>query len=496
MKTDQKSLVIWLIGAVLVTMLYWPALVKTYGITDDYSMLKFALEEPGGMTRFVASSGRLVYAPLREYSAYWAGNVENLRWLRGLSLLGILVFGFQMYRGLLRFGWPGLISSGVALWLMVMPPALVIVSWATCWPYPWALVLVALAFHCGEKWRALAFRNIRCGWGWWLLAVGLLIISMWIYQIFIFAYIWWIAAAWIYREKEEVWAGSGWLLGHFSVIGSALLCGFFGYRWILGSFGIDALSRTEIVFPGFDKIAWAVKSVVPMAWNPWILPAHDGRNSMLFYGGAAALLGAVAILIGLKLKSRTAAGASALGAFLLGQPVAYGLMFVISESYASYRTLYVVMGLTILWIGWSFGQLGEKFPGRRNWVSAVFVSLLGLNLFLGRIYLVDWVVGPQAAEYAIVLDEIHNADPDLLEQGVYVIRPEYDQTLAPWVTTNEFGLPSTHTEWAAEAMPWLAFRQVADASADLKVESGTGVPQDTEYSGLVLDLRSFALSAE
>src|SRR5262245_58972926 len=105
--------VLWLVALVPV-LVYAPALLREYGLRDDYSMLREALEQPAKLVAVCVAEGRPIYGLLLRLSHSHLDGVASLAIARVLGALLIGFAGAILARILvIRFHW-SVASAAVA----------------------------------------------------------------------------------------------------------------------------------------------------------------------------------------------------------------------------------------------------------------------------------------------------------------------------------------------------------------------------------------------
>jgi len=428
-----------------------PFLVVRYGLTDDYSMLMLAIEAPSRMTREIAEGARLLYGPLRETAARLAGSVDGLVGLRAAGLAGLGLFAWTVRSALVREGWAPGAALAVATLILATPSASVLGGWATCWPYPFAAALAAGAFYAADA-AAEAVGARRVGKA----ASSLVAVtaSAWIYQPAAFGYLAPLLGRVLARaERGEALSNARWIVGHLAWLAAALAFAYLGARGALAAWGIEGSFRLALVRDPLDKLEWAATSLIPNTVNFFTLRGHRGEGTALYLVLAAAVaalpvLRAVALA---RAKGPRVAAVAAVG-IALSLAASWSLLLIIRESYASYRVLLVPVTLVVLLFVWSLwiapGGADRRFLKRAVQVVAVAALAVAAHR--------NWtlIAKPQAEELAIMEKALQEAAANDSEDPLYVVQPRLDDTLARFVSTNEFGLPSAHTDWAVQGMVW------------------------------------------
>jgi hypothetical protein len=477
----------------LPTYVYWNTIQAQYGLRDDYSVVREAREEPVQIMRFCGSHARPVYAWLLQKSFKHIDSIRELSLARlmgsvSLGLVSASVFALLV----LLYRWPVLKSVCVGALLALVPSGQVIVSWGILWPYNVAVLFSLGSFALAE----IAFRKTPDQRGTQYILVGLasllVVASAWTYQSCSLFYLVFVAVA-VVRRGE--WALQGTrlrLIQHMLLLAASLLV---AYVLIRAVFVVGLLPMSKRI--AFDpdplgKLVWFSRNTLPNALALLVLHDLQGRTAAIHHL-LASLVGLVIIGGGLATLWRRGwrEGLVWFGGLLVLLPGSYIVNLVASERWFSYRTIYPLTGVVIVFLAASMAMVAEILPPLQRIRHVLGVSLLVTAAYLARSQTYDLIAAPQNLECRLVQQESQKLDR-ASDQRVYVITPTPALAPARLVCTDEFGSLSTDSDWVPKEILKLHFYekfpgQPLCRSLDHMV-SGEKPPLPGVYD-VVLDLR-------
>jgi len=478
---------------VLPTCLYWNTIWLRYGLRDDYAVVREAREEPVQIMRFCGSQARPVYAWLLQESFKQIDHIRDLSHARLMGALSLGLVSASVFAMLMiLYRWPLLKSVCVAVLLVLVPSAQVIVSWGILWPYNVAVLLSLAAFTLAE----IAFRKSADRRGTQsvlvVLAGLLMIASAWTYQSCSLFYLVFVAVA-VVRRGE--WALQGTrlrLIQHLLLLGASLLV---AYVLIRVAFAVELLPMSKRI--AFDpdplgKLVWFAQHTLPNALALLVLNDRLG-STLVLHHLVASLVGVVIIGGGLATGWRRGWREGLVwfvgfAALVIG---AYIVNLVASERWFSYRTIYPLVGVVIVFLAASMAMVGEIIPALKRIRHVLGVALLVSAAYLARSQTYDLIAMPQNLECRLVEREEEKLDRTR-DQKVYVITPTPALSPARLLSTDEFGSLSTDSDWVPKEIMKLSFygkypSQPPCRSLDHMV-SGEKEPPPGVYD-VVIDLR-------
>lgn len=445
----------------LPALLYWPGLWMRYGFRDDYSTLREAVEEPGKLFWFTCTAGRPVYGLFLEPSFRLLDGIDDLGWWR---LGGALWIGLAaaLFRWILerRQGWAPLEAWCAAALFALLPSAQILIGWAICWPHTMAVATAFAAFAVNDWGLGLAQgrrRILACTAG-----ASLLVAAILSYQPSGLCYVVPVAsgalAACAWREPRR---RIEWLVRHIAFVVLGLVAAFAVTKAIF-LFGIaEAARRVVIETDWLGKLAWLLRTPLDNALGIFVLE-NDLDPASHWHRTVAVLVSVAAVLGGLVEGRRRGAAAAVLwfGAGAALALLGYAVSLVAVERWPTYRTMYALSGVVIVYLVRAIAVAGADVAGswRARASSASLVLLCLLGAWHARHSFVAWHAEPQAAELWRLEEAAARLDPDT-QSRVYVILPHPKQSWVELRYLDEFGSLSADSEWCAKEMLRLLLRE-------------------------------------
>ena len=476
----------------LPVLLYWNAVGMRYGMRDDYSTLREAHEEPGKIFAFCASQGRPVYGLLLEYSFARLDGIGALLWARLLGALGIgLLCAATALVFERRLRWPrGPALLGAAL-LALVPSAQVIIAWGICWPHAVAALLGLAAFVLADRalTAATSVGRIAAASG----AATLLLLGMLTYQSNAMFYVVPMAAGWLTmgdRPGRERWR---WLASHGALVGLVLAVAFLLTKALFAEGVFRASPRIIVETAWLDKLGWFIREPLDNALALFVV--EDTRLRTAPWFNLMAIAVAAVIVLGGAAEWRRRGPAAALlwwiGGCGLGL-LAYVVSLVASERWPTYRTLWPLTGVVVVYLVRSIGQLGLLWP---RWGGRLALGLVGGLVAVGAFQAAGTsealLAEPQRAELARLEAAAAQIDP-VRQPRVFVLFPSRLDTQADVNYLDEFGSLSADSEWCTKEMLLLLlherYPQQPELVKRLRLAFGHWKPKPGTYD-LLIDLR-------
>ena len=152
MRQSAKIILFFILAYGLV---YGSAVIFEYAFTDDTFVL-WAVDYEGLplFRNYVSQGGRPLYGLLLNGFFSLVDGIGSLRWLRLLSIVGIVAFGLAACSTYRRAGNTVLQSCFLALLISLTPTFAVYAGWAVCFSYAFA---AAMAWLAGDRVAAMFF---------------------------------------------------------------------------------------------------------------------------------------------------------------------------------------------------------------------------------------------------------------------------------------------------------------------------------------------------
>jgi hypothetical protein len=447
----------WILTALLLFLplfAYFPTTFHDYGLRDDYSNLREAHEEPGKVLRFCASHARPIYGMLLQATYAQTSSVQNLQWMRfgAVMLLGALAV--ISFRSLRSFGWSFNTSLCFAMLLGLVPSAQVIAGWAIGWPYAVTALLAVGTFFVAEGAMApdnSTGRTIAQ----WLVALGLMIVCALIYQPSALFYVVPLTAALIAQRAGAPAKTLRWLATHvgFIVIALALALGVMSLLYGAGVF----VKSDRVAFETHwgDKLAWFLQQVVPNALGLFVINDDNGRDHGLYVAGAA--IAGLILIAGAVLEWRRHGRARGLlwTAALCGLPMlACAASLVASERYATYRTIFAMTAVLLLFLVASLTALTQNLSiNLRRLLVAVTLTTAFLT---AQHHAYALIAVTQGDEWQLIVDGAKRValpkHPGDAKPRIFAIASVPGDRATATIYHDEFGSLSTNSEWVPKEM--------------------------------------------
>ena len=455
-------------------IIYSPAIFVPYAFLDDYTILFAALRhDMFDISKMIVEGGRPVYA----LGVMWGFNamhgIGDLRYLRAASVIGIAALATASHQAFEGADLPRPVVLAFSLLIGLMPPFQVYAAWSSLAFYPWSAFLAGLAFRTIDRARVGPLPWRRTAFSLAILTAALAINQPGAMMFWLFASIAWLTSPEVPERGDVVRAGA--------VMGAALIADYGlakGLPFVLYGHG-NAYARTTIVTDIPQKIVWFFNQplldtlnlglIAPRVWISWSVAAFIAGGLWLHFHGSRV----TARLIRM-----------ALAALLL--PLAYLPNLLVAENWSSYRSQVALTSLVLLYtaialVGWARWMRWERLVP----VCAALAVITGAGL-AARNVMVEFVL-PQALEYRLVAHALRESKLEGARH-LYFVLAKWNDTLAPVVRYDEFGLPSSCASWVPKAMAGLILQAKHSPYADL-VSSASSVGDGPAPSGsTVIDL--------
>jgi hypothetical protein len=484
----------WLLTAALFLtplIAYWPATFHDYGLRDDYSNIREAHEEPSVVINFCASHARPIYGWLLQATFGQVSTVQDLQWLRFAASLLLGALAWVSFRGLSALGWSFGSSLCVALLLALIPSAQVIAAWAIGWPYAASALLSFGAFFVVEG-VLNAGPNLggRRTAGQWIVAVGLMLMSALIYQPSALFYVVPLAGALIVQRHRSLARTARWAGIHLGFVAGTLALAY-GVMSLLYAAGVFHKSGRIAFEHHWDvKVAWFLQETLPNALSVFVLNDDYHRDHWLYFG-AAALVGAL-LLAGAWVEWRRygrSRGIIWLTA-LLGLPVfACAVSLIASERYATYRTIFAMTAVLLLFLVASMRALTERLtPGGRRILASVAVSIAFLT---AQHHTYALIAVPQGNEWGLIMSGARHVHLGATRPRIFALTMTPADRSTASIYHDEFGSLSSNSEWVPREMFKRAMHDLHPGMANLDARYdfalGPKLPTERHYD-VIIDL--------
>ncbi|HVU17240.1 MAG TPA: glucosyltransferase domain-containing protein [Candidatus Didemnitutus sp.] len=475
-------------------IVYGPAITQEYGMREDYSNLREAKEESGKLVHYYTSQGRPLAGAMIQALYSRIPTVDDLQWLRLLTVALLAGMGLILWRQFDSSGWPEIDAAGAALAIVLLPAAQITASWALGFPWMFSLILSLGGFAAIEM--ELEKGGLKRTMG-VLGGIFIYMMSLFIYQSNAMFAIVPIAAAVMpkagRRTKKEL---IRWLIMHLAVIIVAMILNYLLLKVIYadGTFKEDP-NRMQLETNPFTKLLWFLWHPVPNALALFAI-RDDFFNilAMFYWLSAAAVLGYLVWLLRKEQPSEDNVERSKWWICLAVLPwFAHLISLIAKVPITGYRTLWALSSLVVIVAvtGLRRLQLPKHIDPFVRYGS-MGVVLLGAAFFAYQ-HTTKLVAEPQAREWAIVRDAV--AQAQLKEKSVtrfFLVEPTLADRSTRLVHGDEFGSLSSDADRFATEMFNAAVRErypeglPKGASIDLAL--GKQAPADGA-ADVVIDMR-------
>jgi hypothetical protein len=457
-----------LLFALAIFVMYLPALIVPYGLSDDYLYLAQA-EELGlpsppyaeSVMHAATTEGRPLWGALVKPVFAAAGTIDSLRFIRIITLVGIVALALLLYWALVRSKIARLPAALNALLVSTLPPFQLYASWTVSFVIPWA----ALLGGCSSLLAVTAAEAPRQRFDRLVWATALLVAALMIYQPAAMFY-------WVFFAVALVGsvADSGRALRlaqtHFGVAAAAAALGYLGYRICISIVGPDA--------PGADRGSLTRDVAGKAEWFAhWALYGALNLFDVTWSTWLAALVAAVAaggIVLWLLRRATRPWGYVGLAAILIPLTVLPNLVVEETYEFEAYRALvslssliglYFGLGALALWL--MFREWLEQRVSPRALLASERVALAIAIAFVATAAVVasrnidTLIAEPQLRELRLLRGQVA-ALPEPVRNVSFVLSGPAERVPgSPF--SDEFGYPSTSPWYPAEPLVLLLLRE-------------------------------------
>lgn len=434
----------------VIVLAYVAVLARNYAFVDDWLLLQEGLTRSEQIFDHSIATGRPLSALIGAAVTAASPDVGDLRWLRLVGVLGIAGVGVVVALLLRSTGVRRPRALATAAVVCALPAYQVVAAWASLFVAPLAVLLalgagLLLPDRLGRRTLARA-----------ALALLLLVSSMTIYQPAAMCF-WLVPLAVVLerrlRDRRQVLLAA---LSFGAVFTAAAVAGLVALKVGTAVEGVPGNRGVITVSLLGEKLHWFLLEAVPRSLTPFFVAPHPKR----------AVLTLGLMLVGLwvhlgRPKAPWWGGAERFlrvsAAFLL-LAVAYLPSLTTAENWASSRSMVALMPAAALIGGAAahgFGLLVARAlphtPPRALATAGAAALALGA---VAALALAGWKADtyfarPQSVELAAARGAVARLDAD---RPITVVPSHYSQTIAPGLSYDEYGLPSTAQEFVPVAL--------------------------------------------
>ena len=482
----------WLLAAILMLVplvAYWPTTFHDYGLRDDYSNLREAHEEPGKVMKFCASHARPIYGQLLQASYGLTSSVQNLQWMRFLAALLLGTLSLVSFRSLRSFGWSFNSSLAFALLVVLVPSAQVVAAWAVGWPYVVAALLGIAAFFAAEGATpaGIGTRKRLAQWG---VALGLLVVSVLIYQPSALFYVVPLAAALIADRRRTPARSVRWVAIHLLFVALALGVAYGVMSGLYASGAFVKSGRIAFETHWVEKVLWFLQEPLPNALSLFVLNDNNGRDHGLYLGCAG--ISGLVLILGAALEWRRHGWRRGLvwtGALMALPVFAFAVSMVASERYATYRTILAMTAVLLVFLVASVQALTEQLQENTRKLLATLVVVTAFIAAQYHPYAL--IATTQGNEWQLIVDGAKKVKLGDAKPKIYAITSTPEDRSTATIYHDEFGSLSTNSEWVPREMFKRAMHDlhpdVPNIDGRYEFSEGAKLPSGKRFD-LIIDL--------
>ncbi len=469
---------------------YWNTTFHHFGLRDDYANLCEAHHEPGKIVHFIASHARLLYGYLLEGSFAQIDSIQGFAWLRLAGALGLGAVSVFLFSLLRQLGWSLVAAAFVAAMAPLTPPAQVIASWATAWPYTVATLLAlggfALADRISAPWK---------GFG-WIGAVALVMTSALTYQPNTLFYLFGVAAALPQRRQESLRCNLRWASAHFAIVFTGLALAFLTMEILYATSAFEASARIGFEHDPLGKLWWFIQEPLPNALNMFVLNDDEASTWRAYITGVG--IAGLLLLVGMGVeywRRGWRPGHFWLLMLVALPPAVYSINLVVADRYAAYRTVFALASVLLVFLTLSWENLCGLAGRNGRWIRLPAYALAVMAaIVLARSHAYSLIAAPQGDELAIVERAAsHVVLPPDRPARIYLVQPARTDNPVDINYHDEFGSLSTDNDWLPQKIFEQSVRErfpkFAEGKPRYEIQVKTTPPARNEPVDLMIDMR-------
>jgi len=463
---------------------YSVAILIPFALMDDYLLLSDSLRGETTIRMLHLAGGRPTNAMLTDLAASGLNGIGDLRYLRLVSITGIGLLAWSLYRVLVRSGWNRTQSACLAAIVCTLPSFQVHASSAMLAFSALAAVASGAALLLAD--RAYDERSLATRGGFWVGSVVLFLLALTIYQTSAM-FFWVFGVIVLFKPASTISSVLRRCLWYAAASGVGLVLGFLMYRISVTRYGpLLSNGRSSLTHDPVEKMLWFVRRPLMDALNLENLIAHPWvavTVGILITGG---------LLHYFRGATKERALLLALAACII--PLSYLPNLVVAENWSSYRTQFALTSVIAVY---SFLAV-QGYSARLSFLVTPRALTAGLGLaaaigiLLAAYNVTVYFAVPQRQELQLMRQELARANL-AQERGIYFIRPTWRDSFAPAVRYDEFGFPSSVQPWVPRAAIYVLLRERNLEPANLAVElAPLEGPAEPPPGAFVVDMRTLS----
>ncbi|HEY9682429.1 MAG TPA: hypothetical protein V6C86_12685 [Oculatellaceae cyanobacterium] len=428
---------VFLASLVCLAAVYLPLLQYQFGFNDDYFALYERLRNTDWITTMTTQfmlqarpCEALVYIP----QVAFLNHIKDFVFVRGLGIVYLAGLATCFYSAFLSVRWSRWQAFAASICLCCVPSFQVILSWIT------ALQFVVPGMLAFGAWHVLR-RNPETYVGKILkycLSFLLMSAAVTIYQPA--AMLFWVFVAIGLSDLESpAQERLLFLLDAVTVAAAAYALDFAVFQWAKLHFGTSGLlpGRAGLCTDVIGKAKWFLRNPLVDSLNFFRL-----QNSLSFAMRSAGFI-AFGLLLYIRGNFKYLGASLAVALALI--PLSYLPNLLISESLSFYRTQIALMCLVTLYAMLAVKGYLKTFLCRGRAFTLIALSSAVLFGLVAYSNVLDYFAVPQSLELASLRQQAKgDFGPDLAQKPNFLTR---EDTLAPAICYDEFGMPSSAQEF-------------------------------------------------
>lgn len=364
---------------------YWPVLVHEFASPEDL----LRLNAPDVLAADGALKG-ILHGALQDVAFHSVDSVFALAFLRGLSLLLVVLCGLALYQVTERGGWAEVDAAALAVSVMLLPAAQLYVAWAAAWPAVLAALLSLAAFAATESELELGGTRRFVGLiGGVLLYFGAAMCYLPNSTMGLVP----LAALTLSRPLRLSAELKGWFGKHLAVMLAGLLVAGALERWLMDGAGV--VDRTELV----GRLESLLLFALPAGWAGFFVGEAGMRRAVCTILGVA-VMGAMVVVARRSRQVDPRAG-QAWGLALALSPAIFGLVALLAPNWhGGYRSLWPLGGIAVVGLLASVRGAGEQSGPRAVWRHALQGGVVLAGVLVAAIQVTTLLVKPLEREWS------------------------------------------------------------------------------------------------
>jgi len=484
-----------LVGYVLAFLfIYAAAWIIPYGYIDDYPLLLNSLRHQFSLDMVVYIQGGRPIAGMLEFLSYhFLGGVSDLRYLRLMSIFGIALLAWLLFRTLVSVGMQRRLAIAIPVFACTLPTFQVAADWAILWVAPYACCAGGGSFLIANRGIDATSPRRRV----FLLAVSvtLLLSALLAYQPAAMMY--WVFAAIVFFTRDTGLAQMVRRLAAFAGIMVVALALAYGVLRVLPMLVYGSHPVADPAFASVDQRSHLVGiGDIPLKLLWFVgVPLAEAFNLINLYWSRTFALIVCAFTFGglwLHFGGRPAERVAKLVIAASLAPLTFLANLIVLENQPSYRpqialeplvAFYMVLAIGA-WIGARQSVLARRviLPGVIWAVAVVCAVAAGATI-------TRYMAVPRYTEYQWLRDRLVAA-PLFTARSIYLIPPPGGYSDPPIPGNDEFGIPSTASFVSQVVVVHIALREIDPALDALPVEVALeGGPINPPAGSVVIDMR-------